>query len=262
MTQSDYARHRGVTRNAIYNAIKSGRIPAEAVRTVGGRKMIDVERADLAFGENIARIDADDSDKNGFENSPLAGRLTAARTATEVYKARLASLEFNEKMGRVRRVDDIVYSMERCGEAIVREIEVFPSYAEDLAAALAHGGVDGLRKEMKCIAHRGSSPRVGSREIDARSDLAGNRARAAAGARAVGSRGKFPGRRVALSLGRGRNPTRTRRRSPTRSHVVNPAAGSAGTQSALARTGRWNLNGTLKRCSMRSRALRYSSVSR
>ena len=58
MTQAEYARHRGVSSAAIKKAIDAGRIPAIAVRGDGKSKMIDVERADLALGENIARIEA------------------------------------------------------------------------------------------------------------------------------------------------------------------------------------------------------------
>jgi hypothetical protein len=163
LSQAGYAAHRGISSAAVKKAIDAERIPAAAVRRDGRSVFIDVERADLALGENIARLDereknspnaaAGDADEGsggagGFENPHAAG-LTKARTATEVYKARLAGLEYAERVGKVVAVEDLTRSMEVCAASMVRVIDQWPARADDLAAAFSRGGIEELRQVLK-----------------------------------------------------------------------------------------------------------------
>ena len=53
MGYREYARHRGVTLSVVQNAIKKGRIKAT---TVGKRKKIEAEQADVDWEKNRERI--------------------------------------------------------------------------------------------------------------------------------------------------------------------------------------------------------------
>ncbi|NDV87984.1 hypothetical protein GTW51_14865 [Aurantimonas aggregata] len=166
MSQVEYAAHRNVSKQAIGKMIKSGKIPT-TVR--GGRKMIDAAEADFALGENRMRVNSDDEDPrdafgagyapgmgpgsgggNAAASSASSG-LTKARTASEVYRAKIAELEFNERVGQLIRVDDARRAMERCAEMLVRGLDQLPTHADDLATAFSRNGVAGLREALKGV---------------------------------------------------------------------------------------------------------------
>lgn len=149
MTQAEYARHRNVSRQAISKLIKAGKIP------VSPDGLIDPAEADFRLGENRLRVNIhDDADEaTPVSRLPAEGAgLTKARTATEVYRARIAQLEFEERVGKLVRIVDIERSMERCAEALVRDIDQLPTVADDVAAAFARGGVAAVRDALKAKA--------------------------------------------------------------------------------------------------------------
>jgi len=98
MTQSEYARHRGVSPQAVHKQIKAGKIPL----LPNGK--VDAVAADRALGETRERItirdDVDEAPRAAAAPAPGAG-LTKAKTATEVYRARLAQLEYEERTGKL-----------------------------------------------------------------------------------------------------------------------------------------------------------------
>lgn len=165
MSQVEYADHRGVSKQAIGKMIKSGKIPT-TVRN--GRKMIDPAAADFALGESRSRVNSDDADprdafgagyapgfgpgggnSGGGASASSSSGLTKARTASEVYRAKIAELEFNERIGKLLPVEDVTRAMERCAEMIVRDLDQLPAFADDLAAAFTRSGVAGLRDALK-----------------------------------------------------------------------------------------------------------------
>ncbi len=153
MSQVEYAKHRGVSKQAIGKMIAAGKIPTQ-LRS--GRKMIDPAEADFALGENRSRVDNDRDESTGFapgfaptpRESSSSG-LTKARTASEVYRAKLAELEYNKAVGNLIPVDDARRAMERCAEMMVRAIDQLPTRADDLATAFQRKGVAGLREALK-----------------------------------------------------------------------------------------------------------------
>lgn len=46
-------------------------------------------------------------------------------------------------------IDQVREALERVGEAIVRDLEAIPMFAEDLCAAVARGGVAAAREALK-----------------------------------------------------------------------------------------------------------------
>lgn len=157
MTQSEYGRHRGCSPNYIGKLIRAGKIP---FRVVAGRKLIDPAAADHALGASIERVtvreEIEDDRPTGGSFTPAGDTsgLTKARTATEIYKARIAQLEYDERVFRLIPVEDVTRSMEKCASALVRDIDLLPAAADDLAAAYGRDGVGGLRAELKALALR------------------------------------------------------------------------------------------------------------
>lgn len=170
MNYAEYAKHRGVSRQAISKAIASERIPKTCIRTrPSGAKVIDVAAADLALGQTQSRINEPaPSNANFADSAAAAGEgegaaaapasdapgLTKARTETEQYRARLAQLEYEQRIGRLVSIEDVTLSMERCAEVLVRDIDQLPAEADDLAAAFARDGAAGLRVALKETARR------------------------------------------------------------------------------------------------------------
>jgi len=65
------------------------------------------------------------------------------------YDADLKEIEIGRLQGRLREVGDIQASASKVGELMVRDLEQLPSFADDFASALAAGGVQALREELK-----------------------------------------------------------------------------------------------------------------
>jgi len=152
MTEAEYARHRGVSRQAINKAVRVGKI---ALREQNGRKGIDPAEADRAMGLNVSRVLADDGEREPESRAELgalpSSGLTRAKTATEVYRARLAELEYNERLGKLRPVEDVTIGAQRCAEVVLRAIRRITGRADEIAALCAKDGVLGARTALRNI---------------------------------------------------------------------------------------------------------------
>lgn len=145
MTQAEYARHRGVSRVAIHKAIGAGKIP---FREENGKKLIDPAAADLALGVNVQRAIAEDEPEERERVQPAG--LTAARTANEVFKARLAELAYAKELGKVRPVEDFTVATQICCEVMLRAIKI-AKRSDEVNAAATRGGVIGVRDVLRQI---------------------------------------------------------------------------------------------------------------
>lgn len=145
MTQAQYARHRGVSRQAIGKLKKAGKIP---VRKDG---RIDPAEADHALGETQERINVPDEPAAGGYVERESSALTKAKTATEAYRAKVAQLDFEQRIGRLVAIEDVTRSMARCAELIVRELDQLPSRSDDLCAAFTAGGSKAVRVLLREI---------------------------------------------------------------------------------------------------------------
>jgi len=97
VSQRAYARHRGVSLAAVQKAIKQGRI-----RTVAEGK-IDVQQADRDWERNTSYGAAP-----ATGDAPAAGPSYAqSRAVREVYTARLAKLEYEERIGKLLPADKV-----------------------------------------------------------------------------------------------------------------------------------------------------------
>lgn len=146
MSQAEYARHRGVSRQAINKALSAGKFALREDPDTG-RKGIDPAEADRALGMNISRALADEPEVPQRQ----APGLTQAKTATEVYRARLVELEYNERIGKLRPIEQTETGAQRCGEVVLRAIEGIVGRAEDLTAQIKKEDVAGARAGLRVI---------------------------------------------------------------------------------------------------------------
>ena len=148
MTQAAYARHRGVSKQAINKAVKLGKI---RLHEENGRKGIDPAEADRALGLNAQRVisgEADGPAVRGMVRQAAPG-LTQARTATEVYRARMAELEYNERLGKLRPVEQIEEGAVQCFDIVVRSLGGIVGRAEEIDARAKREGVTGVRDSLR-----------------------------------------------------------------------------------------------------------------
>lgn len=158
MSQAEYARHRGVSRQAVNQLVRDEKIQLVPSEDDPRRKIIDVAAADRALGEARERINSRDeappAPRGDYVPPGETAGLTKARTATEVYRARLAQLDYEEKVGRLLARDDVVRAMRLCAETIARDLEAIANAAPDLVAAFRHGDESGLRTALKQMVRR------------------------------------------------------------------------------------------------------------
>ena len=99
MNQSQYARRRGVSKQAVSKAIKVGRI-----KLTHGK--IDPALADVQWGANTDPApEFGVKEKEGLPQSNLS--YTTSRAIREAYTARLARLEYEEKVGELISADKV-----------------------------------------------------------------------------------------------------------------------------------------------------------
>ena len=101
----EYARHRGSALSTVQKAIRSGRIP----KLADGR--IDSDAADAAWKQNTTtyappvtrRADHEEDEGAVFG----ASQYTKARAVREHYQARLAKIEYEERIGKLVSKDEV-----------------------------------------------------------------------------------------------------------------------------------------------------------
>jgi len=98
LSQRAYARHRGVSLSAVQKAIETGRISTQP----DGR--IDSEQADVAWEQNTTRH-APPITKRGQDEDDVsifgASQYTKARAVREYYQAKLARIEYEERVAKL-----------------------------------------------------------------------------------------------------------------------------------------------------------------
>lgn len=95
----EFGRHRGVSHVAVLKALRTGRIR----QTPDG--LIDSDRADRDWARNTHPAPRAPRLRN--TNSYDSGGFSAARTMREVYEARLAKLEYEERIQKLVNADEL-----------------------------------------------------------------------------------------------------------------------------------------------------------
>jgi phage terminase Nu1 subunit (DNA packaging protein) len=151
---SEAARIKGVTKQTISEKLQRLGI-ATAKR--GREKVFRLAEYDAAANETTdpARLIAQQTTKTirGDEPTGAGGEkdpgYTQQLTRKAGFEADLKEIEIQKQRGELLPIAEVSEAMARCAEAIVRDVDQLPTFAEDLAGALARGGVDALRVELK-----------------------------------------------------------------------------------------------------------------
>lgn len=139
MTQAEYAKHRGVTRQAIWKLVNAGRI---RLRPDG---KIDPADADFALGRTQQRAVAREEpapEAPAYRPPPAETGLTRARTADAMYEARIKQLRYEQLRGNLVETAAVVEAAVTCSEIMLRSLGRMAAHAEqfvgkDVAGARA-----------------------------------------------------------------------------------------------------------------------------
>jgi len=154
-TQADYARHIGVSRAAVSKMVKAKKIPVRA------DKKIDFAEADHARKNNSdpARHLSDDvpvDEKNEVvpQEDPGGPKKSGptfndVRTEREIYAAKIAELDLQERLGKILDRKDVENAMVAAGRKIRQGLDEIPIWADELDAAARHGGATAVRDALK-----------------------------------------------------------------------------------------------------------------
>ncbi|MDD3677458.1 elements of external origin [Thauera propionica] len=95
-----YAQHRGVSHEAVRKAIAAGRITLEPDGT------IDPAKADAQWNQRTRATTANAAAQAAGEDV-LSANYHKARTVREAYAAKLAKLEYEERLGKLINADEV-----------------------------------------------------------------------------------------------------------------------------------------------------------
>jgi len=153
---SELAKLKGVTKQTVSEKIArlvdAGKLEVRPGK--GNAKLINVAAYDRAVGEIT-----DLSRQQGAQTKAAATDTATPRDPTFTkhqadkagYEAELKRLDLEERLGRLRSVDEIEAAAIVCGETIVRLVEQLALRADEIAAAVAKDGVTGARSALKAI---------------------------------------------------------------------------------------------------------------
>jgi hypothetical protein len=160
MSVSDIARHKGVTPQAVAKRvdrfIAQGLLKARMDR---GRKLVPLAEYDRLVdqttdftkirGEAPPSLPAQPT--RSTDENPVLVQEQARRAR---YEADLKQIALKRELGEILDIRDVEASMTRCADILVRRIDKLPAAADEITAAVAKGGVDGVRAALKDIARQ------------------------------------------------------------------------------------------------------------
>ncbi|MHC8493423.1 hypothetical protein ACTU44_12020 [Thalassospira sp. SM2505] len=167
--QAAYAKHRGVSRQAISKLVKSGKIP---FTKAGSVIEINFAQADKALGQTIdpSRTLAAESGSQpvgkphsggDLFDQPVVTQIDTGqsgeqgsdyqqhRAAREGYNAEIARLDLEERLGRLVDKQDVEESMVTAGRQIRQGLDAIPGWSDEIDAAARNGGVNAVRSLLK-----------------------------------------------------------------------------------------------------------------
>lgn len=167
---SDLAIRKGVTKQTL--AERVSRLEAQGrLTTRPGKnrsKLVNIAEYDRAVGETTdlshaagaatKRMVETGSRGDDDDTAPLPAGTSASSVYTQeqarhmAYKASMAELDLNERLGKLIPFDDLAKSAQRVAEMLVRQIDQVITRADEVAAAVARDGVQGARAALKTIA--------------------------------------------------------------------------------------------------------------
>lgn len=155
VTQAEYARRRGVSRQAISKAVANLGIPKDE------KGRIDMVEADRLRGENrdpsqtFVRPGAPVPEAPVTEGSvPPAetgaqASYTTSRAEREYYQSQTAKLEYQRRLGQLLPRELVVDAMTHAGMEIARALDALPLLADELTSAALDGGANAVRQLLR-----------------------------------------------------------------------------------------------------------------
>lgn len=142
---AEYARHRGVSRAAVTQAVAQGRIQTSL--DDNGKKVIDVQAADQAWQANTrhdkrvnglgkrpppeaqtsVEPEKPDASPSTEKESAKLPSIVSSRQLHEAYKARLSKIQYDEKVGKVLPADEVLKEAYDIGKIIRQHLENMPA---------------------------------------------------------------------------------------------------------------------------------------
>jgi hypothetical protein len=119
VTQAEYARHRGKSRQYISRLAKAG------VLVMRGGK-VDVNASDAVLDDHPEPV-SERVAATPVEAAPTGTTFAQARTADMVFKARLRKIEYDQKMGRLMETDLFRQRVEAILVAIKETVMAWPN---------------------------------------------------------------------------------------------------------------------------------------
>lgn len=140
VTQTEYARMKGVSHTAVKHAIQTGRLTKSVIYLQNGTKRIDPKIADKEWVENTdpRHWRANYSTKGGSKATAVDkdgaadnGTLANAKKALAVYKAKLAELEYKEKEGSLVDKKMVYDTLFKWGKELREKLLAIPDRVTD-----------------------------------------------------------------------------------------------------------------------------------
>ena len=176
LTITELAKRKGVSKQAVSKRV--ARLQTEGKLTIHagerGSRLVSLAEFDKAIGEttDLGRETAAATVRGSRAVDPVAGHVYTDEQARHMaYKADLARLDLDERLGKLVAVDKFADAGARIAEALVRVLDGLASRADDVASAVAKDGVTGARAVLKGM---GRDLREAlNRELVTLADLAG-----------------------------------------------------------------------------------------
>lgn len=152
---TDLAAARGVSKVAISKRVKSLEERGVVLSKAGpnGTKLIDVAAFDTAIGEttDFSRVRAKTSSGSApaSASNTATGAYTAAQAERMAYDARLKGLELARQQGLLVPVAQVAKAAALTAEKLLRAVDSMPTRADEIAVAVANGGIPAARKVLK-----------------------------------------------------------------------------------------------------------------
>lgn len=154
---SELATRKGVTKQTISERVgklvNAGKLTTKPGK--GKSKLVNLAEYDRGVGE-ITDLSKEQGaqTKAAAKSDEATGRdptFVSEQARRAGYEAELKRLDLEERLGRLREVDEIVAAAVMCGETIVRELESMILRADEMAGAVAKDGVSGARAVLKVM---------------------------------------------------------------------------------------------------------------
>ena len=151
-SQVEYARHVGISKQAVNKLVKAGKIP---IRPDGKIDFAEADHARKVNGDParaMAEPPPDDDDASAMPEQaaqPGGFSYSKARTAREAYQAKLAQLEYERQSGLLLPKREVEDAMVASGRNIRQGLDAIVGWADEVDAAARNGGADAVRALLK-----------------------------------------------------------------------------------------------------------------